>query len=117
MKVAAAIPGLVNASTVVFLAGIVSIAAPVGDRHSPSKTGQTTTGVSAVKAGRVSLYASVGSELTRYDADVDELTLVKRETVRLPANVQEAWPHPSRRYLYVGWSNQTSDLDPVNDVH
>jgi 6-phosphogluconolactonase (cycloisomerase 2 family) len=25
--------------------------------------------------------------------------------VTLPQNVQEAWPHPSRRYLYVTWSN------------
>ena len=46
-------------------------------------------------------YASVGPALTRYDLDIDGALLTARETVRLPANVQYAWPHPSRRYLYV----------------
>lgn len=52
------------------------------------------------------LYAAVGAELTQYDIDVVErVTLAKRGTVRLPANVQEAALHPLRRHLYVGWSN------------
>jgi 6-phosphogluconolactonase (cycloisomerase 2 family) len=28
--------------------------------------------------------------------------------VTLPENVQEAWPHPSRKYLYVTWSNNVA---------
>jgi 6-phosphogluconolactonase (cycloisomerase 2 family) len=46
-------------------------------------------------------YASVGAALTRYDLDVGGAVLIARETVTLPANVQYAWPHPSRRFLYV----------------
>lgn len=52
----------------------------------------------------VALYAAVGPELTLYDVDIDAATLVKRTSVTLPANVQEAWPHPSKPLLYVAWS-------------
>lgn len=54
---------------------------------------------------RVALYANVGAELTRYDVDVAGATLVRRETITLPAGVQYAWPHASRRYLYVATSS------------
>jgi 6-phosphogluconolactonase len=46
-------------------------------------------------------YASVGSELTLYGMNVEDATLDKRGAVKLPANVQYAWPHPSKQYLYV----------------
>jgi 6-phosphogluconolactonase (cycloisomerase 2 family) len=46
-------------------------------------------------------YASTGPLLTLFGVDVAEAALEKRGTVVLPANVQYAWPHPSRRYLYV----------------
>jgi len=49
--------------------------------------------------------ASVGPALTRFDLDIDGATLVKKATLTLPANIQYAWPHPSRRYLYVVSSN------------
>jgi 6-phosphogluconolactonase (cycloisomerase 2 family) len=51
------------------------------------------------------LYAAIGAELTQYHVDIERATLAKRHTVTLPANVQEAALHPSRRHLYVGWSN------------
>ena len=51
------------------------------------------------------LYAAVGAELTRYDLDVTQATLTRRESVTLPANVQEAAWHPARGHLYVAWSN------------
>ena len=54
------------------------------------------------------LYAAVGAELTQYDVDVDGATLAKRGSVTLPSIVQEARPHPSRKYLYVAWSNRGS---------
>lgn len=61
---------------------------------------------SAVAApGRVALYAANGAELSTYSVDVEGMALAKHATVTLPQNVQEAWPHPSRRYLYVAWSN------------
>jgi hypothetical protein len=46
---------------------------------------------------KVALYANVGSDLTHYDVDVAGAELIKRETVTLPAAVQYAWPHASRR--------------------
>jgi 6-phosphogluconolactonase (cycloisomerase 2 family) len=46
-------------------------------------------------------YASTGPQLTLFDLDVAAAALEKRSTVVLPANVQYAWPHPSKRYLYV----------------
>jgi 6-phosphogluconolactonase len=55
--------------------------------------------------GKAVLYAAVGAELTQYDVDVDAATLTKGTSLTLPANVQEATPHPSKRYLYVAWSN------------
>lgn len=53
----------------------------------------------------VALYASLGADLTHYDVDVDAAVLIRRGTVTLPAGVQYAWPHLSRRYLYVASSN------------
>ena len=66
--------------------------------------GQLQVSSSAASAKTI-LYAAVGAELTRYDVDVEQATLVRRESVRLPGNVQEAALHPSRRHLYVAWSN------------
>src|ERR1700738_5578260 len=54
---------------------------------------------------RVALYANVGADLTHYDVDVAGAELIRRETVTLPAGVQYAWPHVSRRYLYVATSS------------
>jgi 6-phosphogluconolactonase len=50
-------------------------------------------------------YAAVGPVLGVYDIDVDNAALAHRGAVTLPANIQYAWPHPSRRYLYVASSN------------
>jgi 6-phosphogluconolactonase len=50
-------------------------------------------------------YASVGSRLKIFELDVDDAQLRERGAVTLPANIQYAWPHPSRRYLYVVCSN------------
>ena len=55
--------------------------------------------------GKAVLYAAVGPELTQYDIDRDNAALIKRGSVTLPANVQEAWQHPSKKFLYVAWSN------------
>jgi 6-phosphogluconolactonase len=51
------------------------------------------------------VYASVGPELAHYELDEVRATLTKRDSVTLPQNVHYAWPHPSRRYLYVVWSD------------
>jgi 6-phosphogluconolactonase (cycloisomerase 2 family) len=57
---------------------------------------------------KTALYSAVGDELTHYELDTGEATLTRRKTVKAPANVQYAWPHPSREYLYVSTSNRGS---------
>src|SRR3954468_1531780 len=42
---------------------------------------------------------------------------VKRETVTLPAGVQYAWPHASRRYLYVASSSSASGYGRAGTEH
>ena len=61
--------------------------------------------------GRLALYSTVGEEITHYDVNVESATLTKRATICVPANVQYAWPHPSRRFLYVATSNRGSAHD------
>ena len=55
--------------------------------------------------GNVALYGAVDDMLTHYTVDIDAATLTRRATVKVSAKVQYAWPHPSRRYLYVSTSN------------
>ena len=66
---------------------------------------QAQTPVPRSTSSKVVLFASVGPDLIWYDVDVEHATLVKQGSTTLPANVQEAWPHPSKEYLYVVWSN------------
>jgi len=65
----------------------------------------------------IALYANVGPELTQYDLDVTAATLTRRGTVTLPANVQYAWPHASRRYLYVATSDSVPGTGPAGRTH
>src|ERR1043166_9426307 len=55
---------------------------------------------------KVALYSAVGEELTHYEVDVEVAVLVKRKTITVTAVVQYAWPHPTKRYLYVATSNR-----------
>lgn len=59
----------------------------------------------------LALYASVGPELTHYELDAVAATLTKRSSVTLPQAVQYAWPHQSRRVLYVAWSDGVDGHD------
>lgn len=68
-------------------------------------------------SGKVALYANVGAELTHYDVDVAGAALIKRATVTLPAGVQYAWPHVSRRYLYVATSSSASGYGKAGTEH
>ncbi|SCU76890.1 3-carboxymuconate cyclase-like protein [Cupriavidus necator] len=56
-------------------------------------------------ARAVALYSAVDDLLTHYAVDVDAATLVRKETVRVPAKVQYAWRHPAQPCLYVSTSN------------
>lgn len=66
---------------------------------------------------KVALYANVGGELTHYEVDVAGGTLTRRATVTLPASVQYAWPHVSRRYLYVATSSSASGYGKAGTEH
>ena len=66
---------------------------------------------------KVALYANVGADLTHYDVDVAGAELIKRATVTLPAAVQYAWPHASRRYLYVASSSSAPGYGTAGTDH
>ena len=56
-------------------------------------------------ARKTVFYSAVGPELTLYNVDAEGAALAKQGTVSTLANIQYAWPHPSKRYLYVVSSN------------
>lgn len=68
---------------------------------------------------KVALYSAVGEDITHFDVDVDAATLTRRATLKVPANVQYAWFHPSRRYLYAASSDRGSahDKKPAASNH
>jgi 6-phosphogluconolactonase len=66
---------------------------------------------------KVALYANVGPDLTHYDVDVAGAELVKRATVTLPASVQYAWPHVSRRFFYVATSSSAPGYGTAGTEH
>jgi 6-phosphogluconolactonase len=70
-----------------------------------------------MSSNKVALYANVGADLMHYDVDVAGAALIKRATVTLPAGVQYAWPHVSRRYLYVASSSSASGYGKAGTEH
>ena len=58
-------------------------------------------------------YSGVGGQLTHYEVDFGAATLAKRAAVTLPGGIQYAWPHPSRRSLYVATSSGGVGIAPV----
>ena len=66
----------------------------------------------AKAAGRTVFYQGVGDRLTQWDVDVDAATLTPRASITLPSNIQYAWPHPSRKYMYVSTSDAASGNAP-----
>src|SRR5215468_3011126 len=53
------------------------------------------------KDNGAAFYSGIGNKLTRYAVDVGKAELAGQETVTLPANIQYAWQHPSKRFFYV----------------
>jgi 6-phosphogluconolactonase (cycloisomerase 2 family) len=68
-------------------------------------------------SNKVALYANVGADLTHYDVNVAGAELIKQATVALPAGVQYAWPHVSRRYLYVATSSSAPGYGTAGTEH
>jgi 6-phosphogluconolactonase len=58
-------------------------------------------------------YSGVGGQLTHFEVDFDAATLAKRAAITLPGGIQYAWPHPSRRHLYVATSSGGVGIAPV----
>ena len=58
-------------------------------------------------------YSGVGGQLTHFAVDFGAATLTKLASVTLPGGLQYAWPHPSRRYLYVATSSGGVGIAPV----
>jgi len=67
-------------------------------------------GLRAAVRSKTVFYSSVGGDLTLYGMDIDAASLVKRNTVALPANIQYGWPHPSKRYFYIVSSGGGPDV-------
>lgn len=57
--------------------------------------------LAAEGAAKSAFYSGVGNVLTHYAVDPADAALEKRGSVKLPGGVQYAWPHPSRKFLYV----------------
>jgi 6-phosphogluconolactonase (cycloisomerase 2 family) len=82
------------------LSGILIAAAGLPQTSAPPLGAADLSG-----SGKAVVYAAVGAELIHYDLDLEGATLTRRDSITLLDNVQYAWPHPSRKYLYVAWSN------------
>jgi 6-phosphogluconolactonase len=70
-----------------------------------------TTGALARSATlqRVALYVSDGPELIHYELSVDQATLTRLDSLKVPGAIQYAWPAPSGHELYVVWSAGRGD--------
>jgi 6-phosphogluconolactonase (cycloisomerase 2 family) len=69
--------------------------------------------VPALAQTTLPFYASTGPKLTRYSLDTASAVLSPQDSITLPANVQYAWPHPSRKFLYVVASNGQPGSGPM----
>ncbi len=73
------------------------------------------------QAATIPFYDAIGPDLSVYGLDVASAALSPRGTVTLPANLQYAWPHPTRRILYTAASNgvpgNASGAGAAGDTH
>ena len=67
--------------------------------------------------GNTMLYASVGADLMHFSLNVAAATLTRHGTVSVPANVQYAWPHASREFLYAASSDSASGMGAAGTNH
>src|SRR5262245_57717393 len=73
-------------------------------------------GSAARAAATLPFYASVGPNLMLYGLDVADASLTPVGRTALPANIQYAWSHPSRKLLYVVASNTQPGAGPMGPV-
>jgi 6-phosphogluconolactonase (cycloisomerase 2 family) len=67
----------------------------------------------ANSSNQIALYASVGPRLTHYAVDLEGASLIRRDSVTLPANIHYCWPHASGRHLYAASSDSASGIGGV----
>ena len=67
-----------------------------------------STGWAKQVSGDVVLYSSVGPELVLYHVTESDLALSRVASALVPATIQYVWPHPSKRLLYVAYSNRSA---------
>jgi len=67
--------------------------------------------------GKAVVYASLGDELVQYDLDVPAAALTPKSSIKLPAQIQAAWAHPTQPFLYVASSNGGWMATPPRDEH
>jgi 6-phosphogluconolactonase len=95
-----------------------SAAHPCGGPEKAHAGSEKARGEAQMPESGLGLYASVGPELTHYAVDVAGAMLDRRATVTLLANVHYAWPHRSRRFLYIAGSDaQPGTGGPVGSRH
>ena len=87
------------------LFGVFGVTAAMASLGSPPQVSQAPGPAASRVEGKPVVYAAVGEELVRFDVDVERGALTRRESTKLPANIQEAALHPSGDYLYVGTAN------------
>lgn len=82
-------------------------------RHFTIMAGAAGLCGTAWAAPGVPFYASTGTRLQTYGLDTAAASLTPRASIVLPANVQYAWPHPTRKFLYVCASNGQPPSGPI----
>ena len=70
-------------------------------------------GSEAKAATAIPFYASAGPKLTWYGLDVADASLSPLGSITVPANVQYAWAHPTRKFLYIVASNTQPGSGPM----
>jgi len=62
--------------------------------------------------GKSAFYSGVANELTHYEVDVSSAELAKRGSIKMPGGIMYAWPHPSKKFLYVTSSTGGAGYNP-----
>lgn len=70
-----------------------------------------------MNAGELALFTGIGPKLSHWSLGAGGAELMELGSFTLPANVQYAWPHPTRDLLYVASSNGGQRHGPSGDRH
>lgn len=85
-------------------------------RHATAFLGAALAWPARAAAAVQPFYSAVGRDLAWHAFDTRTGALTRMGSVTLPANVQYAWPDPTRRFLYVSASLTGPAPDPGNHL-